>query len=252
MVVLFRSVVAGANGGSNVRREPCRDGLSPSLIQQEMQLGAAEQEVFSRHCSFGLDGMDQLGPRDGWCDLLREVRLEQQLGIKLLDLVSVGEGPAVAGLAGDGRRALGDKGEKCRARFAATIKGYVLGPRATHVSAEAAQLVEHSLGEGAVRGELAAIKGDEAAAAVGNAGKRRAASEPAWLPPATILQGADAGEAPHHIGGGGGSARRRKVPVIGFEQIELLLGRAGHSTWVALFGHLGGADDDKAPVEPGE
>src|SRR5262249_51523828 len=139
------------NGGSNVRREPGRDGLSPSLIQQEMQLGAAEQEVLRRHGIFGLDGMDQLGPGDGWCDLLREVRLQPQLGIQLLDLVSVGEGPAVAGLAGDGRRALGDKGEKCRARFAATIKGYVLGPRATHVSAEAAQLVEHSLGEGAVR-----------------------------------------------------------------------------------------------------
>src|SRR5262245_62756405 len=143
-------------------------------MPQETELRAAQQEVLRRHGILGLDGTDQLGPRDGWCDLLREVRLEQQLGIKLLDLVSVGEGPAVADLAGDGPRALGDKGEKCRARFAATIKGYVLGPRATHVSAEAAQLVEHSLGEGAVRGELAAVKGDEAAAAVGNAGKRRA------------------------------------------------------------------------------
>src|SRR6476620_3352940 len=152
-----------------------------------MQPGAAEQEVFSRNGVFGLDGVDQLGARDAGGDLLREVRLEQQLGIEPLDLVPVGESPAVAGLAGDGRRALGDKGEKCRARFAATIKGNVLGPRAAHVSAEVAELVEHSLGEGAMGGELAAIKGDEAAAAVGDAGERRAAGEPARLPPAMIL-----------------------------------------------------------------
>ena len=81
------------------------------------------------------------------------------------------------------------------------------------------ELVEHILGEGAMGGELAAIEGDEAAAAIGDAGERRAAGEPARFPPAMILQGADAGEAPHDVGGGGGPAPRRKVPVIGLEQI---------------------------------
>src|SRR6476660_1393553 len=164
-----------------------------------MQPGAAEQEVLSRDSVFGLDGMDQLDARDAGGDLLREVRLEQQLRIEPPDLVPVGESPAVAGLARDGRGVLGDKGEKCGARFAATIKGNVLGPRPAYISAETAKLVEHSLGEGAMGGELAAIKGDEAAAAVGHAGERRAAGEPARFPPAMILQGADAGEAPHHI-----------------------------------------------------
>src|SRR4249920_2052777 len=155
-----------------------------------MQPSAAEQEVLRRHRIFSLDGMDQLGARDAGGDLLGEVRFEQQLRTKPLDLVSVGEGPAMAGLAGEGCRALGDEGEKLGARFAATIKGNVLGPGATHVSAEVAKFGEHLLGEGAVGGELATIKGDEAAAAIGDAGESRAAREPARFPVATILEGA--------------------------------------------------------------
>src|SRR5262249_51322238 len=109
-------------------------------------------------------------------------------------------------------------------------------------------LVEHVLGEGAMSGELAAIEGDEAAGAVGDAGKSRAAGEEARFPHAMILQGADAGEAPHHIGGSGWSTAWRKVPVIGVEQIGLLPGRAGGSSRITLFRHLCRADHEEAPV----
>ena len=43
-----------------------------------------------------------------------------------------------------------------------------------------------------------------------------------------------------------------KVPVIGLEQIGLLLGRAGCRAGIALFRHLGGADHEETPVEPGQ
>ena len=111
--------------------------------------------------------------------------------------------------------------------------------------------IEDLLGEGAVGGELAAIEGDEAAGAVGNAGERRAPREPARLLLAIVLQRADAGEAPHDVGVAWPDRRTREVAVIGIEQIGLLLQGAACGAGIAFLRHFGGADDEEAPVEPG-
>ena len=58
---------------------------------------------------------------------------------------------------------------------ATAIKRDILGPGPSDLGADLTQRLKHMLGQGAVSGELAAIKGDEAAGAVGDRGQSRAA-----------------------------------------------------------------------------
>ena len=167
--------------------EPGRHRVLPLLVEQQMKLGAAKQKVLPRHGVLDLHGIGQLRQRDAGGDLSRKARLVQHLLIEPLDLVAIGEGPAMARFARQSVGALGDKRQKCGARFTAAIERNVLGPRTAHLSAEFLQSSEHVLSEGAMGGELAAVERDEAAGAVGDASKHCAPRQAARLSLAAVL-----------------------------------------------------------------
>src|SRR6476620_12624302 len=82
--------------------EPVANRLALRLIEQQMKLGAAEQKVLSGHGVLDLGNMNQLGLCHASSDLLRKVRIAQHLLVEPLDLVAIGEGPAMAGFTGKG------------------------------------------------------------------------------------------------------------------------------------------------------
>src|SRR5262249_13537975 len=120
-------------------------------------------------------------------DLSRKARLVQHLLVEPLDPVAIGEGPAMARFARESLGALGDEREKCSARFTAAIERNVLGPRTARLSAQLLQSSERVLGESAMGGKLAAVERDEAAGAVGDAGKHWAPRQAARLSLTVVL-----------------------------------------------------------------
>src|SRR3974390_786008 len=70
--------------------EPGCDSVSASLIQQEMQLSAAEQEVLGGHRVLSLHGMDQLGECNAGGDLLSELGVLRDPVVEALNLVAIG------------------------------------------------------------------------------------------------------------------------------------------------------------------
>src|SRR5688572_5455692 len=122
----YSSKVVGATEGSITGAEPFCDGVSASLIQRQMQLRAAKQEILRGHGILDVNCMDQLSKRHAGCDLPRESRIEQDIRIKPFDLVAIGEGPAMTGFPREACRALRDERKKCGARLATAIKRNVL------------------------------------------------------------------------------------------------------------------------------
>ena len=175
--------ITDATGSSSVGRKPVATASLPSLIEERCSLVRRSRKssavmasststawISSASGTPGAISCARFGSRNNSHKAFRSGRHRK--------------GPAMAGLTREGRWVLGRQGREGRRAFAAAVERNVLGPGAAHISAEVAELVEHGLGEGAMGGELAAIKGDEAAGAVGDAGERGAPGEPARLPPA--------------------------------------------------------------------
>src|SRR5262245_8810735 len=89
---------------AGVAREPLRHRLATPFIEQEVKLGAAEQEIFRGERVLGLRGIVELGPGDAGSDFFRRAGTGGDGPEQRLDLVAIGEGKAFAGRERNGLR----------------------------------------------------------------------------------------------------------------------------------------------------